>query len=142
MALWRIVKWSGIASEIEVLGNRGEKIYNIKADGQRLILNEYTKDSVDRTITLNDCGYENVGPVTIPAKGVLLVNSNIVITNARPLPNDVTIVKEGPDNYVVAEFENPVVCNGVVKETRKDELNKNIFEKLLGWLKGIIGRNN
>ena len=129
---------AGLQSEIEVLGNRGEKIYNIKADGQRLILNEYTKDSVDKTITLNDCGYENAGAITIPAKGVLLVNSNVIVTNARPLPNDVTIMKEGPDNYVVAEFNSPVECNGVVKETRKTELNKNSFEKFLDWFKKLF----
>lgn len=129
----------GLQDEIEVLGNRGDKIYNIKADGQRLILNEYSQGSVDKTITINDCGYENVGMVTIPAKGVLLVNSNVIVTNARPLPNDVTIIKEGPDNYVVAEFNSPVTCNGVVKETRKAELSKNVLEKILSWFKGIIG---
>ena len=39
---------------------------------------------------------------------------------------------------LLAEFENPVECNGVVKETRKFELNKNSFEKFLDWFKKLF----
>ena len=132
-----------LGDEIEVLGERGDKVYNIKSEGQRLILNEYTNNR-DVLISLNDCGYENMGEFILPASGVLLVNSNVVITNARKvrtpnspadhvewaIPEEAKIIKQGPDGFIIAEFPQSVSCNGI-----EEKIDKGIT---VGNDKGII----
>ena len=127
---------AGLQNEIEIIGNKGEKIYNIKAIGQRLLLNEYTEGSQDRTIMLNDCGYQSVGEFVLPAKGVLLVNTKVIVTNAHKIgsnepaiPSNAHVVKEGPDNYVIAEFNEPVSCNPIVKYNK----DKSFFGKIFSY---------
>ena len=80
----------------------GEKVYNIRASGQRLILNEFTDGGSTKAISLNDCGYTS--SFTLPAKGVLLINSEVLVGNPSQLPSGANVVKRGPDGYVVAEL--------------------------------------
>ncbi|AJF60744.1 MAG: hypothetical protein QT03_C0001G1265 [archaeon GW2011_AR10] len=101
--------FEGLAREAGIpVEKLGSKVYNIKASGQRLILNEFSEGSQAKTITLNDCGYTQ--QFSLPPNGVLLVNPRVLVGNPSSLPAGATVVKRGPDNLVVARMPSGIRC--------------------------------